>query len=198
MPPCQQVVEEGIAGKDAVLIVLQCRGCWLRRLPMRFSLARISLASPSRGSTRIASLRDSRRSSTLRVTSRHAGARRPRVIDNLPAASQDTPQDAQACRSCAPAWLTDYESLIPSKESRTNPTMDRDHVGARTAVVALGLVVERNRVAAPGILAFEHIPVVRHHRGRDDGALGHAGRNQHRAGAEPAPHALSPAARPLP
>jgi hypothetical protein len=26
MPPCQQVVEEGIAGKDAVLIVLQLSG----------------------------------------------------------------------------------------------------------------------------------------------------------------------------
>jgi hypothetical protein len=57
-----------------------------------------------------------------------------------PAASQD----AQAWRSCAPAWLTDYESLIPSKESRTNATMDRDHVGSRTAAVAVGLVVERN------------------------------------------------------
>jgi hypothetical protein len=59
---------------------------------------------------------------------------------NLPAASQE----AQARRSCAPAWLTDYESLILSKESRTNTIMDRDHVGSRTAAVAVGLVVERN------------------------------------------------------
>ena len=104
MPPCQEVVEEGIAGKDIVLPLL-------RMLVAPFA-HEISIA--------------------FAVTRQDPC--------NLPAASQD----AQARRSCAPAWLTDYESVIPSKESRTNTIMDRDHVGSRTAAVAVGLVVERN------------------------------------------------------
>ena len=53
-----------------------------------------------------------------------------------------------------------------------------DHVGSGTATLAVGLVVERNPVAASGILASAHLHVVRHHRGRPDGAGGIAGRNQ--------------------
>src|SRR6202521_636914 len=56
-----------------------------------------------------------------------------------------------------------------------------DHVGSGTATIAVALVVERNPVAAPGILASAHLHVVRHHRSRPDGAGGIAGRDQHRA-----------------
>jgi hypothetical protein len=94
----------------------------LRMLVAPFAHENFHRLAPSRGSTRV------------------KARKRAPAASNLPAASQD----AQACRSCAPAWLTDYESLIPNKESRTNATMDRDDVGARTAVVAVGLVVERN------------------------------------------------------
>src|SRR3984893_4831729 len=45
-----------------------------------------------------------------------------------------------------------------------------DHVGSGTATIAVALVVERNPVAAPGILASAHLHVVRHHRSRPDGA----------------------------
>jgi hypothetical protein len=62
-----------------------------------------------------------------------------------------------------------------------------DHVGSGTATLAVGLVVERNPVAASGILASAHLHVVRHHRGRPDGAGGIAGRNQHRASLESRP-----------
>src|SRR6202162_4865930 len=51
-----------------------------------------------------------------------------------------------------------------------------DHVGSGTATIAVALVVERNPVAAPGILASAHLHVVRHHRSRPDGAGGIAGR----------------------
>jgi hypothetical protein len=130
MPPCQEVVEKGIAGKDIVLPLL-------RMLVAPFAHENFHRLAPSRGSTRVALA-----TWQLALVNPEGAvkARRPPVAGNLPAASQD----AQACRSCAPAWLTDYESLIPNKESRTNATMDRDDVGARTAVVAVGLVVERN------------------------------------------------------
>jgi hypothetical protein len=94
--------------------------------------------APSRGSTRVALA--TRQLALVNPEGAVKARKRAPAASNLPAASQD----AQACRSCARAWLTDYESLIPNKEPRTNATMDRDDVGARTAVVAVGLVVERN------------------------------------------------------
>src|SRR5271169_3437475 len=63
-----------------------------------------------------------------------------------------------------------------------------------TAAIAVGLLVERNPVAAPGILAFARFHVVRHHRGRHDGAHGIARRDQHRAGAESTAQSLQSAA----
>src|ERR1700674_4553354 len=41
-----------------------------------------------------------------------------------------------------------------------------DHFGSGTATIAVALVVERNPVAAPGILASAPLHVVRHHRSR--------------------------------
>src|ERR1700694_464281 len=70
-----------------------------------------------------------------------------------------------------------------------------DHVGSGTATIAVALVVERNPVAAPGILASAHLHVVRHHRSRPDGAGGIAGRDQHRASLESAAQALHQAAQ---
>ena len=43
----------------------------------------------------------------------------------------------------------------------------------------------------PSILASEHLHVVRHHRGRHNGARGHDGRDQHRARAQSEAHAPS-------
>src|SRR6266571_2387025 len=73
-----------------------------------------------------------------------------------------------------------------------------DHVGSGTTAVAVGLVVERNPVAAPGILASAYLHVVRHHRGRPDGAGGIAGRDQHRASLESAAQPLHQAAQKFP
>src|ERR1700680_4156402 len=88
-----------------------------------------------------------------------------------------------------------------------------DHVGSGTATIAVALVVERNPVAAPGILASAHLHVVRHQHGmgyhsiwtrraslisattgrrsRPEGAGGIAGRDQHRASLESAAQPLS-------
>ena len=73
-----------------------------------------------------------------------------------------------------------------------------DHVGSETGTLAMGLVVECNAVAAPGILASAYLHVVRHHRGRPDGAGGIAGRHQHRARLESAARPLHQAAQELP
>ena len=80
----------------------------------------------------------------------------------------------------------------------TNHNHGYDHVGSGTAAVAVGLVVECNPVAAAGILASTHIPVVCHDRGRPDGAGGIAGRDQHRASLESAAPPLHHAAQKLP
>jgi hypothetical protein len=73
-----------------------------------------------------------------------------------------------------------------------------DHVGSGTEAAALGLVVERNPVAAPGILASAHLHVVRRDRRRPDGAGGIAGGDQHRARLESAARPLHQAAQKLP
>lgn len=67
----------------------------------------------------------------------------------------------------------------------------------RTTAVAVGLLVERNPVAAPGLLAPEHLHVVCHRRGWHNGARGHDGRDQHRASLKSSAQALSSAARSL-
>src|ERR1700674_4009243 len=72
-----------------------------------------------------------------------------------------------------------------------------DHVGSGTEAVALALVVECNPVAAPGILASADLSVVRHDRGRPDGAGGIAGGDQHRASLESAAQPLHQAAQKL-
>src|SRR5216684_3314110 len=71
------------------------------------------------------------------------------------------------------------------------------HVGSGTAAVAVGPVVECNPAVTPGILASEYLHVVRHHRGRHNGARRHAGHHQHRARAQSEARALPPTARPL-
>src|ERR1700687_3740005 len=72
------------------------------------------------------------------------------------------------------------------------------HVGSGTAAIAVGLLVERNPVAAPGILAFARFHVVRHHRGRYGGAHGIARRDQRRAGAESTAQSPQSAAQAFP
>jgi hypothetical protein len=59
-----------------------------------------------------------------------------------------------------------------------------DHVGSGTAVIAVGLLVERNPVAAAGIFAFMQLHVVCHDRGRHDSTRRLAGRHQYRARAQ--------------
>src|SRR5580658_373511 len=56
-----------------------------------------------------------------------------------------------------------------------------DHAGSGTPTFAVGHLVECNPSSAPGILAPAHLHVVRHRRGRSDGAGGIARRHQHRA-----------------
>src|SRR4030088_2165011 len=74
--------------------------------------------------------------------------------------------------------------------------MDRGHVGSGTVAVAVGLLVECNPAVKSSILASEHLHVVRHHRGRYNGARGHAGRDQHRARARSETQALPPGCSP--
>src|SRR5580693_9754552 len=85
---------------------------------------------------------------------------------------------------------------LPSDPNQHN--LGYDHVGSGTAAIAVGLLVERNPVAAPGILASARFHVVRHDRGRHDGAHGIARRDQHRAGAESTAQSLQSAAEAFP
>src|ERR1700693_826507 len=70
----------------------------------------------------------------------------------------------------------------------TRPAVNHgyDHAGWGTATIAMGYLVECDPSSAAGILAPAHLHVVRHRRGRPDGAGGLARRHQHRAGPEPA------------
>ena len=67
--------------------------------------------------------------------------------------------------------------------------------------VTVDALVERDLLAAPGVLPPANLPLVRHRRGRLHRAYGHAGRDQHRARTEPRcsllqyPHRLLPQLR---
>src|ERR1700681_1129031 len=52
-----------------------------------------------------------------------------------------------------------------------------DHAGSGTATIAMGYLVECDPSSAAGILAPAHLHVVRHRRGRPDGAGGLARRH---------------------
>src|SRR6202167_3519738 len=70
----------------------------------------------------------------------------------------------------------------------TRPNLNHgcNHAGSGTATIAVGYLVECNPSAAAGLLAPAYLHVVRHRRGRPDGAGGIARRHQHRTRLEPA------------
>jgi hypothetical protein len=76
------------------------------------------------------------------------------------------------------APLTDRESLIRMDISDPRITHGRCHsrLGERTASsTALGFLLGCTTIAAPGVLPRSHLHVVRHDRGRHDGAIGPLG-----------------------
>jgi hypothetical protein len=85
--------------------------------------------------------------------------------------------------------LTNRESLIRTQVADPRITHGRYHAksGRWTASCkALGFLLVCDSIAAPGIFARYYLHVVRHGRGRHDGAIGSNWRHQHHTSIEPA------------
>src|SRR5215469_3031175 len=78
--------------------------------------------------------------------------------------------------------LTNRESLIRTEVADPRITHGRYRAQSGKGMAsstALGFLLACNSIAAPGIFARCHLHVVRHGRGRLDGAIGSAWRHQH-------------------